>query len=136
MDDKNMLAMGRILGEIYRLQKEINPEMCTASESDIYALLNGVQSRIDYHLTGELSGIHPEYVTAIYDGLDTGKGYYGIVDAIEDAGYKHDTMKILTVLRYTLLDDRYTDTIEKVLNSDQRIPAELKNLMSDLPQRI
>ena len=121
-----MQAFGRILGEVYRLQKRIDPDMCQASEADVYGLLNGIERNVEYHLFREQEPIDPAFVDAVYDGLESDNGYYGLAGVLESKGFKVDKSKIKRVLKWIQADGRYPEAIEKVQSSNS--PAELKNL--------
>jgi len=43
MDDDTKRFLGFILGQIYRLQKRVDPTMCPASDKEIYGLTQGIE---------------------------------------------------------------------------------------------
>ncbi|WPP39873.1 hypothetical protein SK066_14740 [Paenibacillus hunanensis] len=92
MDQDTKLAFGQILGQIYRIQKNISPDICQVNDATIYALLNGVETTIDSQLLeqGFISRekeAHVSNVLAEYhndsDKLNNLKGYYDIEHDLE-----------------------------------------------------
>ncbi len=130
------LMFAKLLGEIYRTQKRIDPNLCTARDAEIYGLLNGFEPVIDRQLS-EVGWITDDEITAVADVLQPYfddeeklnglKGYYQIEFALRYAGIPRE--KAIAILTYFKANEQYTDVIKK-LNSDAS-PIECKRF--DIP---
>lgn len=52
MENKYMFC--RLLGEIYRLQKRVDPEMCKVTDATIYGLIEGIEYVVDEEMQIEV----------------------------------------------------------------------------------
>lgn len=114
---------GKILGEIYRIQKRNG--YSPVSEGRIYGLLNGVEIAID----NEISSLEPvtnEEIDAAADildkywkdpaDLDKVTGYYDLEDDFDAAGLNRG--KMIRILTYFNSNNQYTDLISKFDSSN------------------
>ena len=128
--DKNTLANAKLLGELYRTQKRIDPSTCPVSDDVIYGLLNGIERVIEDEFNVSLiSKEDEEIVVSILneyfvdaEKLNQLKGYYDIEHRLENQGIERwKAIKIITLLQ---AEDRFTNVIAK-LNSSHS-PVECK----------
>jgi hypothetical protein len=136
MDAPTKLFLGKILGEIYRLQMHTEGMKCGASEGHVYGLLNGLETEIDKEI-GNSSLIEAHKYQAVADVLDpyfydqekmkTFKGFYTIEGELSKKGVSRpDAMVILTAMKADL---RYLEVIEKMKSSDS--PSECRTFEID-----
>ena len=127
-DTKVML--GKILGEIYRMESAIGMD-CPASPARIYGLLRGFETAIDDELA-EVGGVEATKVKGVMDVLEPiwrnedrladFKGYYDIESDLEERGiYREDAIKIL---RYLFANGQFREVILKM--NSQHSPVECK----------
>lgn len=121
--DNNQILLGKILGEIYRLQKNQNVP-CSAEDSRIYGLLNGIESVIEDELEGIgfVSKEQFNHTTKVLDGiwndpdeLRSFKGFYDIENDLQHGDVDRSTA--MTVLTYLNADNSFTDLIGKMDSS-------------------
>lgn len=118
--DHNQLLLGKILGELYRLQKSQNTP-CSASDSRIYGLLNGFEGVIadEIENIGFVSNEQFDHAAKVLnevwsdpEKMRTFKGFYDIERDLEQGGVDRSTaMRILT---YFNADSSFTDLISKM----------------------
>jgi hypothetical protein len=124
--DKQMILMGKILGEVYRLQKNLSPNHCKVGDGTIYGLLNGFEDTINDELT-HIGFISETQMKVVHDVLAPYfrndrelKGFYDIEYLLQENGVSRtDFIKIATKLT---LENRYTELFKK-FNTDSS-PAE------------
>lgn len=120
MDQEQKLFMGRILGEIFRIQKRMEPNFCGVNDSTIFGLINGFDTVIDEQLR-LMGNITDEEVTKAADvlavyfkdeaKLQALKGFYDIEHDLAKLGI--DRSKAIQIFTYFKLDNSFTDVIEK-----------------------
>ncbi|MCL2639663.1 MAG: hypothetical protein FWD53_02345 [Phycisphaerales bacterium] len=118
MDLQTKLAFGKLLGEIYRIQKRIEPGMCPVGDDTIYGLLHGIEPVIDDELPEPVTKEQVEHteqvVGAIYEDaneLETFSGFYKIEPALKKDGVGRITaIKIFTWYK---ADNIFLDVIQK-----------------------
>jgi hypothetical protein len=125
-DDKQVkLLLGKVLGEIYRLQNHSNAASCPASQAQIYALLHGFEHAIDEELEmiGYVSKADLKHVmdvlTPYFDDpgkLAAFKGFYDIERQLKAAGVERS--QAIKILRYLNANDQFTNVIAKMDSSD------------------
>lgn len=122
--DEQKLLFGKILGEIYRLQKRTSDNACFVSNSTIYGLLNGVERIVDNEIKS-IGYVTREEETVLVDILDeyfndqekleNFTGYYEIEDKLKSNGI--DRSKAKTIITLLNLENRFTDVIKKMDSS-------------------
>jgi hypothetical protein len=131
MDKDTKRLLGKLLGEVFRIQK-VSPDIaCSASDGQIYALLNGFEDAVDEVLerVGEISSEKVRIVMDILDPiwqdqdkLKNFKGFYDIENDLKRQGVdRSDAIRILTYLR---ANHQFTDIIEKMDSSNS--PSECR----------
>lgn len=131
MDEETKLFFGKILGEIYRIQRASDDIACPASSGQIYALLNGFEDAVDREL--EMMGrISKEQVKAVMDVLDpiwtdrekleNFKGFYDIQVDLENRGV--DRGAAMAILTYLKANRQFVEVIDKMDSSDS--PSECR----------
>lgn len=131
MDKDTKRLLGKLLGEVFRIQKASDDIACSASDGQIYALLNGFEDAVDEVLerVGEISSEKVRIVMDILDPiwqdqdkLNNFKGFYDIENDLKRQGVdRSDAIRILTYLR---ANHQFTDIIEKMDSSNS--PSECR----------
>lgn len=119
MDKETKLALAKILGETYRLQKRVNPEMVQVSDQTIFGLLNGFESVIESELSVTQT-ITEDDLNAVADILnpyhiDREKpfnGYYDIENQLEERGIGR--MKAINILTFFKANGQFEDVINRM----------------------
>lgn len=124
MDKDTKRLFGRLLGEVFRIQRSLPDLACAASDAQIYGLLNGFEDSLNEILerTGDISA---EKVKAVMDVLEpiwadadklkSFKGFYDIERELEQRGV--DRSDAIAILRYLKANHQFTDVIEKMDSS-------------------
>ena len=117
--DKRMFA--KLLGEVYRTQRRIDPLMCSTSMGRIYGLLNGIEDAVNDELEG-LGFVSAEKMDALIEvidpifrdreRLDAFRGYYSIEHHLNNAGI--DRATAIRLFTYLKAEDRFVELIEKM----------------------
>lgn len=124
MKDENKVLLGKILGEIYRMQNQMNM-VGGASSSQIYGLLNGFEESIEHELEmiGYVSKTQFDAVGEILDEVFTDeekmkefKGFYDLEKKFKERGV--DRGQANKIIRHYYADDRFIDLIDKMDSSD------------------
>lgn len=131
MDLNTKLLLGKILGEIYRIQNRMEPNACPVKDSTVYGLLSGFESVIDEHLEG-IGYISEEDIKNAADVLDVYfkdpemleklEGYYTIEHELEKRGITRT--KAIKIFTYFKANGQFTQEIEKM--NSQHSPMECK----------
>jgi hypothetical protein len=138
MDLTTKLFFGKILGEIYRLQKNTEEMDCTATQGQIYGLLNGFEESIDEQIA-MIGHITKEDVAKVSDILEKTwldeakvlyfKGYEDIEAELKEAGIsKH---KAYRILKYLHANKEYVDLIEMMVSDEENEDETNKFLLDD-----
>ena len=132
MEREIKLFLGHILGQVYRLQKHIDPKLVDVSDADLYGLLKGIESVSD-ELLESLVGYESRKVDAVVEVLTAWqndpekhaafKGYYDIQKDLADRGV--DRMAAIVILRYLRASNRFEDLIARMDSTDS--PGELRD---------
>ncbi len=71
MEKETKILLGKILGEVYRIEKRFPNMACPASQGQIYGLLNGFEDAIEQELemTGSVPKEHVEIVANVLDEI-------------------------------------------------------------------
>lgn len=124
MDKDTKRLFGRLLGEVFRIQRAMPDMACAASDAQIYGLLNGFEDSIDEILesTGDISS---EKVKAVMDVIEpiwadqeklkNFRGFYDIEEELRQHGV--DRSDAIAILRYLKANHQFTDVIEKMDSS-------------------
>lgn len=130
-DPQTKVMFGKILGEIYRLQRSAGVPV-PVDEGRVYGLLNGIEQAIDAELSsvGFISNAqtdHAQDVLSVHFN-DAGKlaefeGFYDIETQLESGGV--DRGDAIPILRYFLASRRYLELIEKM--DGQHSPSECRD---------
>lgn len=135
MEKETKILLGKILGEIYRIEKRLPEMACPATQGQIYGLLNGFENSIDDELemTGFVPKEHVEIVGQVLDEiwldkekLNSFKGFYDIERKLSSMGV--DRGQANKILRYFSADDRFVEIIEKMDTSDSPSESRRFNL--------
>lgn len=134
-DRLTKVVFGKILGEIYRLQRAGGLPV-PSDQGRIYGLLNGIEQAIDEELTsvGFISNAQISHAQAVLDRyfydedkLDAFQGFYDVEAELERGGV--DRGDAIPILRYFLASGRYVDLIEKM--NGKGSPIECKDFSLD-----
>ena len=131
MNLKTKIMLGKILGEIYRIQNSSNVMKCPASSGRIYGLLNGIEDAIDADIqtsslisTDKVDAVC-EVLNPIYSDptkLQEFTGFYDIEEELDERNVdRSDAIRILT---YLYADGKFSTVIEKM--NSQNSPIECK----------
>ncbi len=111
--DSQMILLGRILGEVYRLQERSDKD-----DAQVFGLRNGMEYAIEQELL-EIGFVSKSDTQAIEDALDEldkrhrqGSGaadYYSFESGLTSRGIGRSA--ILVVFEYLLRDSRFADVI-------------------------
>jgi hypothetical protein len=95
------MFLGRILGEIYRLQRRVEPGMVGVEDCTLYGLINGIEEAVDNFVTIDESGEPRDWVAneqleamreilraveADHERKAAFTGYYDIDERVRSAG--------------------------------------------------
>lgn len=121
MERELKLTLGKLFGEIYRIQKK--QEISQKSDAQIFGLLNGIEEAIETELES-LNFISSEQVSVVRDALDP---YYRQEKSLDDMpsflnfrmglerkGVSHS--ELLDILKYLKASGSYTTEIDKLGN--------------------
>ena len=125
MERETKILLGKVLGEIYRIQKRIQSLPCPADDGQVYGLVNGFETAIDHEL--EVTGfISDEQVNTVADVLDPifvdprkleeFGGFYDIESELKSRGIDRGTAA--TILTYFNIKGKFTSVIAKMDSSD------------------
>jgi hypothetical protein len=125
MDNDTKRFLGFILGQIYRLQKRVDPEMCPASDKEIYGLTHGFEYEIEKVLW-QIGEVTDQQVTAAADVLDPlyrlpklvaeVNGYMDLEPRFRKNGL--DRATVIRCLKYLTADGEFMELVGK-LDSEQ-----------------
>lgn len=132
MDEQKMKVLfGKLLGEIYRIQRVSNMP-CPASAENIYGLLNGFENVIDEEIEsiGFISSDDVNYIGKVLDEiyLDTKKmndfkGFYNIEKKFLAENISRN--KAISIIKYYNAQGSFKDLILKMDSEDS--PSEARN---------
>lgn len=124
--------VAKILGEIFKLQKRVDPDMCPVTDDTIYGLSNGIEEVIDEAMGYQPITDEKKVVTRYdlinvcdildeyeYGDIDSFHGYHIIEKEIEAKGI--DRSKALIILTYLQIAGRYARVIDKINSSNSLI---------------
>lgn len=124
MEKDTKRLLGKLLGEVFRVQRSLPNMACASSNAEIYALLNGFEGAVDQILEG-MGDISEEKVQAVMDTLDpiwTDKkklaefrGFYDIERDLERLGV--DRSDAISILTYLKANHQFTEIIDKMDSS-------------------
>lgn len=134
--DPTIRLLGRILGEIYRIQNAIEGMTSGGAPARIYGLLNGIDDAIDKELEC-IEGISNAKLEAAADvlepilqdavKLDEFSGFYDIEEELKARGITRS--EAMQILKYWWADHRFTALIEKM--NSRNSPVECKTFELD-----
>lgn len=133
--DNNQILLGKILGEIYRLQKNQDVP-CGAEEARIYGLLNGFESVIEEELEsiGFVSKEQLSHTVKVLneiwndpEEMGSFKGFYDIENDLQRGDVDRSTA--MRVLTYLDANNSFSDLISKMDSSDS--PSECRTFTLD-----
>lgn len=133
--DEMKIFLGKILGEIYRLQNG-NGVANGVGEAHVYGLLHGFEMSIDEEL-GRIGFISDAKFEAAADVLDEiyidkdklakFKGFYDIENALKEKGV--DRSEAIKIFKFFLANDQFVELIAKMNTSGS--PIECKTFELD-----
>ena len=130
MKDKTQLLLGKILGEMYRIEKRLDGVACPVSDAQIFGLLNGFQNCIEEELEmiGYVSNEQYEAVINVLDEidldpikLDAFTGFYNIEPKLKALGV--DRSQANQIFRYLYADGRFVRVIDKMDSENSPIES-------------
>jgi len=133
MDRMTKLFLGRILGEVYRLQRRQDPKMVPVDAATIYGLLKGFEWVVDETLEGfgEITDSDHTAMVEVLDryftdkgALKNLKGFYDIERELTEKGV--DRVKAISLLTYLRTNHQFTEVIDVIEKGYS--PSELKGL--------
>lgn len=136
MDKETRLLLGKILGEVYRIQRSSKEMACGASDSHIYALRNGFEHAVKEEID-RIGEITDDQVKAVMDVLEpiwmdqeklkAFKGFYDIESDLQRRGV--DRVEAIRILRYLKANHQFTEVIAKMDSSGS--PSECRRFDLD-----
>ncbi|MED4124139.1 hypothetical protein P4641_09130 [Halalkalibacterium halodurans] len=115
---------GKLLGEMYRIQKRLPESSVAVSNHVIYGLLNGIERIVDDQISsiGYVSKGEEDIVVNVLneyhidaEKLEGFNGYYDIERKLESQGItRSQAIKIITLLK---AEGRFTNVIDKMDSS-------------------
>jgi len=135
MENESKVLLGKILGELYRMQRALEVP-CSASESRVYGLLNGFEDDISDELQaiGFVSKAQYEHVADVLEpiwddpsALEKFEGFYDIESDIKSAGIDRSTAR--KILKHMQADHSFTSLIDKM--DSVRSPGECRTFGLD-----
>ncbi len=129
MDKDTKRLLGKLLGEVFRIQRA-SKIPCSASDEQIYGLLNGFEESVDDVLIelGDISSAKVESVTNVLEiwsdpqKLNSFSGFYDIEKELMRLDVSRSDA--IRILKYLKASDRFTDVIDKMNSSNS--PGECK----------
>lgn len=125
MEKSTKMFLGKILGEIFRLQRSNNSIRCFASDAQIYALLHGFEGVID-EIFDQVGYISPEQFETVRkmleeiwvdeNKLSNFKGFYDIEHDLQTKGVGRG--EALKILKYFKANEEYIEVINKMDSSN------------------
>ena len=115
------LFFGVILGEVYRLQKMINEDLCPAGDSTIYGLVNGIEDVIDSQidLSRLINSEQMENANSILrenyiseEKIAEFNGFYDIEEELNDLGI--DRALAIRIFKYIKGRGDFPELFEKM----------------------
>ena len=109
MERDTKILLGKVLGEIYRIQKRIQSLPCPVDDGQVYGLVNGFETAIDHELesVGFITGKQVDAVADVLDPifLDPEKleefgGFYDIESELKSRGVDRGTAAIILTYFY------------------------------------
>ena len=137
-DKETKIFFGKILGEIYRLQKSFLFRSVTYSVSNarLYGLLNGIEREINLEAQ-EIGFISEEKVLAVEsilieylkneNKLKNFKGYQDLEEQFKQNNIEKNAA--ITILKYLYTQSRFSELIEKLDSTNS--PIEFQNFELD-----
>jgi len=128
--------IGKLLGELYRLQRRVDPNMCSESDAKVYGLLNGFEHVIDEQITliGWTSDQQVEDAAALLNThwsdpgkLAAFKGFYDIERDLQQLGI--DRVQAIKIIRYFAANHQFQSLISKM--DSQGSPSECRKFELD-----
>lgn len=119
-EKKQKMLLGKLLGEVYRLQNVLGGIENGADEAKVFALLNGFESVIDEEIVSEMiTNEDIENTMKIFDlywndteKLKEFKGFYDIEYDLKEKGINRG--KAIRIFTYLKANNQYIDIIEKM----------------------
>lgn len=121
MKNESKLLLGKLLGELYRIQRSSSEVSCPASDGQIYALLNGFEDAVNEELES-IGFVSSDKVKSVMDILEPiwidpeklskFKGFYDIERDLEDRGV--DRSDAIRILKYLKANHQFTEIIAKM----------------------
>jgi len=130
MENKNKFYFGRIMGELLRIEKRIDPKMVNHWDDVIFGLLHGIEPVIDEFFPEDNEPyrqiITKEDYSTFCDIMnecrrmgDDFRGYYDVEDK-----YSFERGKACIILDYFRLAGLYPDIVEKI--NSEHSPVEVR----------
>ena len=124
MDQQTKTLLGKLLGEIYRIEKRTQSMPCPVDDSRVFGLVNGFETAIDEELES-IGFVTGDQVDAVADALEPYflspeklahfKGFYDIEDELESRGV--DRATALAIITYFNMRGQFSSVISKMDSS-------------------
>ena len=133
--EKEHLFFGKILGELYRIEKKLGMN-CSATDGKIVGLLNGIEPVINDEIerVGSISGENLKSVEKVLNEYSTNqgklcnfKGFYDIEKRLVSEGV--DRATAINILKYLNATGQFKEVIGKMDSSGS--PTECRNFDLD-----
>ncbi|TYA10913.1 hypothetical protein FRY98_24395 [Paenibacillus faecis] len=131
MEKETKLTLGKILGEIYRIQKHSKSVICPVGNDTIFGLLNGFEETLEREIESLelISSEEVAFVSRVLNKYFTDEqklndfnGYYDIEAELEERGI--DRIKAKRIITMFKAEGRFLKVIEKMDSSGS--PAECR----------
>jgi hypothetical protein len=132
MDNDTKRMLGFILGQIYRLQKRVDPAMCPASDKEIYGLTHGFEYEIEKVLW-QIGEVTDQQVLAAADVIDPLYRLPELVAKVQSYGDLEPSFKqngldretVIRCLKYLTADGEFMELVSQLDN--EQSPKECRN---------
>ncbi len=125
MDNETKMFLGKVLGEVYKLQYNLNPDNCTVGPERIYGLINGIENAVqaelptDFINMQEIRQIEDILHPYLYEGKPK-PSFLGL--KVEAEKEMIDEGKLITILTYLKANGQFSNLIQDFAN-EERLPT-------------
>ena len=126
MNGELKLAVGKILGEVYRIQLHMKPAICRVSKAEIYGCLSGIEQVIDEQIDdadGLITRQDYDRMNSVLSSAEENRDFKGFYDIEPQLGAMGRT-KARALLTYIKSKRCFLGVIAKM--DSQNSPGECK----------
>lgn len=135
MEDDLKRFLGQILGELYRLQRQVEPKMCPVAPSTSFAMVQGIDFAVDEHfeLYPGIGRDQYEHTIMVLSNVDPTqfKGFYDIEEDLAKGGVRRGEAMVL--FRYLECKGMFLNLLQKM--DSQHSPGELRTFKLEDDQK-